>query len=809
MSIEARRPLVSTHVVVMGLLTIAALANAWEWLVGDRMPLGDFPGYAAQIHYVRDALLEHSRVPRWCVECYGGTTNFTSHLDQYLALPFETWSDPVLAGKILTVGLRWLSAVGLYAVVVRFFGSPGAGLIAGYAYGFGAVANHQLEHLDMAVAAALMPPLLLASVALLDRATLLSMTALGALMALQLQNNWVYALPVPVAVALLFLLRPTRGRSGSESSGSDRQRVSRTAAFIAGSLLVFTVLSGSQVASVLTDAKNHRLASTASLASERSIYVERSPFLYVNRDNVLAGWLADHHPPGLLVAEWDKGRRYLGVVVLLIGLVGCGLARRDETLRRWAAVAGGIFVFQYWLSLGPTTLLWQVGGSLHWSDETQDAIAVALDVASIGCLLASGAAFALARRSARTSVAWGVRLGVAAALLALPAHSLWNGMRAMLPLLEVQRSPGHFFETAIFWLCLLFAVGLVAVERRFSQRRRSRWVLASVALLVVIDFWPSVSVFSAGSPMPPLLREGERVAALPGENGTLRIAMPRAYSPLTSWVVAQGDVGHVWGWLPWQSGRYWTDFVSAAVWRTGPLGSRADVASADDARALLALARIRYFLLPAEEGRAPSPEDGWRLVEPGELFSIWEQPDVGPMASSHGSYILHADPLDRAVAGRVARAAREQEVVVFPEAAWTEYRDGARETWLPGGQRIRGRGRQMPPTAVRYSRPSPEHIVLERESDEDSGMVFVSDGYHPWWAATVDGTPAPVLRAQLAFMAVPVEAGAGRIELRLTRPVEVAVADGVSTLGWVLLPIGVGVAGARRLRSRGESVRTG
>ncbi len=75
------------------------------------------------------------------------------------------------------------------------------------------------------------------------------------------------------------------------------------------------------------------------------------------------------------------------------------------------------------------------------------------------------------------------------------------------------------------------------------------------------------------------------------------------------------------------------------------------------------------------------------------------------------------------------------------------------------------------------------------------GLVVVLDPFYPGWTATVDGRPAPLLRADFAFQAVPVTAG--RHEIRLTyRNRWVGIGAAVSLGSLVLL------CAALALRSR-------
>jgi hypothetical protein len=75
------------------------------------------------------------------------------------------------------------------------------------------------------------------------------------------------------------------------------------------------------------------------------------------------------------------------------------------------------------------------------------------------------------------------------------------------------------------------------------------------------------------------------------------------------------------------------------------------------------------------------------------------------------------------------------------------------------------------------------------------GLAVIADPYFPGWAATLDGKPVPVVRANYAFQAVPVPAG--RHELRLAYHGRLVVVGAAVSLATLLL-----VAGGLAIRSR-------
>jgi uncharacterized membrane protein YfhO len=78
----------------------------------------------------------------------------------------------------------------------------------------------------------------------------------------------------------------------------------------------------------------------------------------------------------------------------------------------------------------------------------------------------------------------------------------------------------------------------------------------------------------------------------------------------------------------------------------------------------------------------------------------------------------------------------------------------------------------------------------------------VSRTYHPSWTAEIDGTPAPVLRANHALIAVPlIRSGEHRVVLRY-RPKIVQVAAGFTAATWIVVFLLTAATAALGLRQR-------
>ncbi|MCL4821016.1 MAG: hypothetical protein KJ067_17905 [Vicinamibacteria bacterium] len=149
------------------------------------------------------------------------------------------------------------------------------------------------------------------------------------------------------------------------------------------------------------------------------------------------------------------------------------------------------------------------------------------------------------------------------------------------------------------------------------------------------------------------------------------------------------------------------------------------------------------------------------------------------------------DPLPLAYAVGGARIADGREAVA---TLLDPGFDPRREVVLAEGE---ARPAQSVGAATRIVEKRSDRVRIEAELDAPGFVVFVST-HDPGWQATVDGAPAPLLRANLAFCAVAVPAGRHGVEL-VYRPRAVLWSAAASAAGWALLGV-AGLWGLRKAR---------
>lgn len=112
--------------------------------------------------------------------------------------------------------------------------------------------------------------------------------------------------------------------------------------------------------------------------------------------------------------------------------------------------------------------------------------------------------------------------------------------------------------------------------------------------------------------------------------------------------------------------------------------------------------------------------------------------------------------------------------------------DPTREIILPGGAPVAAPA--GPPGTSRVVEWRPDRIRIEADLAAPGYLVLV-DTYDPSWRATVDGAPAEILRANVAFRAVRLASGRHVVEM-VCRPPSIYVGFAVSALTAVLLIVG-------------------
>jgi hypothetical protein len=106
--------------------------------------------------------------------------------------------------------------------------------------------------------------------------------------------------------------------------------------------------------------------------------------------------------------------------------------------------------------------------------------------------------------------------------------------------------------------------------------------------------------------------------------------------------------------------------------------------------------------------------------------------------------------------------------------------------------------RQLPYEVVRFTANS--LAIRAANPNAAAGWMTYADVWHPSWKATVNGKPAPVYRANMAYKAIPIEAGENLIELRFGSRL-FAMLTAIVSANAVCWLAGVVLLGARELRS--------
>lgn len=166
-----------------------------------------------------------------------------------------------------------------------------------------------------------------------------------------------------------------------------------------------------------------------------------------------------------------------------------------------------------------------------------------------------------------------------------------------------------------------------------------------------------------------------------------------------------------------------------------------------DSRLLGAL-NVRFLVT---DGRSGAPGPGWiaREAAPGAAF-VHENSDLRPRAHLVFDVQVEPDPRRALVLLRATDLTRTAVI----------------ERPLEGLHLVASSpaGEGSPAGSARISRYGAQQVEIDVETAV-AGLLVISDSYYPGWRAMINGAPAPLVRANVAFRGVPVPAGRHRVRM--------------------------------------------
>jgi hypothetical protein len=442
-------------------------------------------------------------------------------------------------------------------------------------------------------------------------------------------------------------------------------------------------------------------------------------------------WMDGYYP-------YHEMNAYMGLIAMGLAVIGAGgIGRRDRWTNFWVLVVGVGGV----LMLGRFTILYDFAHRIPVLGSSREPVRFHLWV-SLG--VTALAAVGVERLSRPGSVSLRSALILAAVLVALSIPIMISIYIPVWADPKRWSQPGHlaryawlgrelFFATARTAVLagLGFGVAVWAVRTQDPARRARR--AAILALLVIADLLGAhVADVPTVDPRywtePPV--SAARLKAAPGFVRVFGVADKHAGEP--GYASEPVDFLPIRDTLDWSLPPVW--HLASAHGNT-PMISRRVVDYGDHAR----IGRGRFEL-----------EAVTHIVTGRKQRGAFAHLPSKPAGSAF--IFRNAKALPRArLAGKPVYAASQSEAVAALDHLTKEDR-------LLDHLIVEDPTRPLPPDAsvsgtTRIVTDLPERVVIDTNADEP-GYLVLSDTFDPGWSATVDGKPAPIRPAYVAFRAV-------------------------------------------------------
>jgi len=731
----------------------AALPATWE--PRPQPPLGDVPMLVYPfLAFVRERLLD-GHLPLWTASLNGGQP----FLAAYQAAVFSplTWTAllvPLPQATVAIAILRLLvGGVGMF-VFIRGLGlSRGAAFVAGTAYLLNPFSVIWLEHPPGGVPPWL--PWMLHAATRAGEGRRFGPAGLALATALVLLGGHPHT-------GLFCAAFGTAWAIAAAASTADRElRVRRIAAVVAALALAAAVVA-IQVLPFIEYLFQSRGYAWRQFTGLNPLSAPASTLIAA----LVPRFLGEHHADTYAGAlNYLEQTMYAGIPVLMLAVVGASVGIAAPR-RHWRAI---FFAATCVLA---TLAVYGAPGVLHIISVLPlvksatltripiVAITSAIVVAAFGVDALATRASDVDRRRAMLA-GTGAALAIAAAILAALAMQRSFLLRSMLSVETWRWSLWALLLAAGTWLTL------VAFARRHLERGP---VVVALTVIVALDLFVAGAGFHRLQPADRVYPAVAELTRLQREPGPFRVVGAKgALMPNSALVYGLQDVRAYDG----LGVAWYADLLDAALaWSQAH--QQHELHGADSR--VLDLLGVRYLLAPPE---FPVDPAHWDHVA-DTTAPLYRNRREQPRAALVDGYVIAAADARRRLRDGAIDVRRD--ALLDADPALADRPERAASADAVGTARI-----------ATY-----EHERVTIDTDAPGRRLLVlSDTWFPGWRATVDGTPTPILRANVAFRAVPLSPGRHRVVFEYA---PASFRNGAAITGVALLLIAGWTALAERRR---------
>ncbi len=349
-----------------------------------------------------------------------------------------------------------------------------------------------------------------------------------------------------------------------------------------------------------------------------------------------------------------------------------------------------------------------------------------------------------------------------------PFYRAWgSAFRGDLPPEKLAAAVGNAGRVQLSALLALLSIGAVVALLEGSWRRRwpAEATAAGIALVVFFSDWRTDADFVRAVRLGDYIREDGAVSAMRNDDSIFRA---------TSFLPNYRD--NVLGIFGIEAARGFFD--NRIRWYDELIAGKNL-----NNFGLLSLLNVKYLLIPPPGGDFPTLEE---VVREKDRI-LYKNRTVLPRAFLADRFEVIPDR------GKLLRAMLDPGA----DLAGTVYLDV--DPLIESG----GGGGDLPP--VKWIEKGPNRYTVATDADRPS-ILLVSNNYLPYWKASVDGEPAPLLRADYALQAVALPPGSHEVSL-VFRSGPYAAGRAVTLAGCLFLLAGGTTAFFRRGRGEGEEKR--